>query len=55
MFFRKGEVKILDYTTQQYRILPQLARAFCFVLAGEYIRNLYFKNMAQVNSGDVSF
>lgn len=49
----KGEVKILDYTTQQYRILPALARSFAFMLAGDYIRALYFQNMAQVNSGDV--
>jgi len=50
----KGEVKILDYTTQQYRILPQLSRSFCFMFSGEFIREMYFKNMQQVNSGDTS-
>ncbi|KAI6207197.1 hypothetical protein M3Y99_01861900 [Aphelenchoides fujianensis] len=50
----KGEVKVLDYTTQQYRLLPQLARSICFMVAGEFIRALYFKNMEQLSSGDTS-
>jgi acyl-CoA oxidase len=49
----EDEVKILDYTTQQYRILPHISRAFCFMLAGDYIRALYYQNMEQVKSGDV--
>ncbi|KAI6173064.1 Acyl-CoA oxidase dehydrogenase and Acyl-CoA oxidase domain containing protein [Aphelenchoides besseyi] len=49
-----GEVKILDYTTQQYRVLPQLARAFNFCLVGLKTRRLYFKVMDDVRNGDIS-
>ncbi|KAI6224340.1 Acyl-CoA oxidase dehydrogenase and Acyl-CoA oxidase domain containing protein [Aphelenchoides fujianensis] len=51
---RKGEVKILDYTTQQFRVLPQLARAFNFCLVGLKVRQLYFKVMDDVKKGDPS-
>jgi acyl-CoA oxidase len=52
--FSKNEVKILDYQTQQYRILPQLARAFSFCLTGLKTRQLYFKVMEDIKRGDVS-
>lgn len=39
--FSEGEVQILDYRTQQYRLLPQLARSFAFLFAGYEIRATY--------------
>uniref|UniRef100_A0A914R4W1 Acyl-coenzyme A oxidase n=1 Tax=Panagrolaimus davidi TaxID=227884 RepID=A0A914R4W1_9BILA len=45
----KGEVKVLEYQTQQYRLLPQVARAWAFEFAGRYTRKLY----AQFLGGDV--
>ncbi|KAI1722987.1 acyl-CoA oxidase domain-containing protein [Ditylenchus destructor] len=50
----KGEVKILDYQTQQFRLFPQLARTFAFFFAGAYIRELYASTMQGVGTGDVS-
>uniref|UniRef100_A0A7E4UV06 Acyl-coenzyme A oxidase n=1 Tax=Panagrellus redivivus TaxID=6233 RepID=A0A7E4UV06_PANRE len=47
-----GEVKILDYQTQQYRLFPQLARAFAFRLAGVHALTMYNTIMKQVNSGN---
>uniref|UniRef100_A0A0K0D374 Acyl-coenzyme A oxidase n=1 Tax=Angiostrongylus cantonensis TaxID=6313 RepID=A0A0K0D374_ANGCA len=32
-----GEVQILDYQTQQFRLFPQLARAFAFMFAAEQV------------------
>ncbi|KAI6192051.1 Acyl-coenzyme A oxidase [Aphelenchoides bicaudatus] len=49
----KQEVKIIDYQTQQYRILPQLARALSFCLTGLKARRLYFKVMEEVKHGNV--
>ncbi|VDN51641.1 unnamed protein product [Dracunculus medinensis] len=37
----KGEVKLIDYQLQQYRILPQLANAFVFWFAAKKIRQTY--------------
>ncbi|KAI1723426.1 acyl-CoA oxidase domain-containing protein [Ditylenchus destructor] len=50
----KGEVKIIDYQTQQFRLFPQLARTFAFFFAGAYIRELYASTMQGVGTGDVS-
>jgi hypothetical protein len=55
LIFSKDEVKILDYQTQQYRILSQLARALSFCLTGLKARQLYFKVMEEVKHGNVNF
>jgi acyl-CoA oxidase len=47
----KEEVKVMEYQTQQYRILPQLARAYCFQFAGHYSRDLYNQVMQDVKEG----
>ncbi|KAH7704041.1 CBN-ACOX-1 protein [Aphelenchoides avenae] len=49
-----GEVKVLEYQTQQWRLFPQLARAFAFLFAGNYSRDLYFSVMKNISSGDAS-
>lgn len=41
--FSGKEVQILDYQTQQYRIIPQLARTLAFLFAANEIRDLYLK------------
>ncbi|CEF61972.1 Peroxisomal acyl-coenzyme A oxidase 2 [Strongyloides ratti] len=41
----KGEIQIIDYQTQQYRIFPQIARAFAFLLAASEIRDMYLNYM----------
>ncbi|ETN75635.1 acyl-CoA dehydrogenase, middle domain protein [Necator americanus] len=47
-----GEVQILDYQTQQFRLLPQLARAFAFMFAAYEIRDLYMKVTEQLTQGN---
>uniref|UniRef100_A0A914Y4X0 Acyl-CoA oxidase C-terminal domain-containing protein n=1 Tax=Panagrolaimus superbus TaxID=310955 RepID=A0A914Y4X0_9BILA len=42
----KGEVQILEYQTQQYRLLPQVARAWAYEFAGRYTRKLYEQFLA---------
>ncbi|KAK5985637.1 hypothetical protein GCK32_008186 [Trichostrongylus colubriformis] len=53
VFLRAGEVQILDYQTQQFRLLPQLARAFAFMFAAYEIRDLYMKVTEQLTHGNV--
>lgn len=51
--FSTGEVKILDYQTQRWRLFPQLARAFAFLFAGNSVRELYYSVFKNVNDDQV--
>ncbi|GMT34858.1 hypothetical protein PFISCL1PPCAC_26155, partial [Pristionchus fissidentatus] len=44
----EGEVQILDYRTQQYRLLPQLARSFAFLFAAYEVKALYYEVTKQI-------
>ncbi|CAB3399918.1 unnamed protein product [Caenorhabditis bovis] len=46
------EVQILDYQTQQFRIFPQLARAFVFLFAAYEIKELYMKVTEDLTKGN---
>uniref|UniRef100_A0AC35TSJ1 Acyl-coenzyme A oxidase n=1 Tax=Rhabditophanes sp. KR3021 TaxID=114890 RepID=A0AC35TSJ1_9BILA len=46
------EEKILNYQTQQYRILPQLARAWAFNAAGTYIMKLFTQVNEEMTAGN---
>ncbi|KAI3417498.1 hypothetical protein GPALN_013220 [Globodera pallida] len=49
-----GEVKVLDYQTQQYRLFPQLARVYAIAFTGIYIMDMYTSVIANINAGDAS-
>ncbi|GMT02810.1 hypothetical protein PENTCL1PPCAC_24984, partial [Pristionchus entomophagus] len=48
-----GEVQVIDYRTQQFRLLPQLARAFAFLFAAYEIKTLYLDVTEQIGSGNM--
>ncbi|GMR33208.1 hypothetical protein PMAYCL1PPCAC_03403, partial [Pristionchus mayeri] len=48
-----GEVQVIDYRTQQFRLLPQLARAFAFLFAAYEIKTLYMSVTEQIGTGNV--
>ena len=50
---RKGEVKILDYQTQQHRLFPMLARSFAFIFTGVETRKLYYRVLQELDKGKV--
>ncbi|GMT02811.1 hypothetical protein PENTCL1PPCAC_24985, partial [Pristionchus entomophagus] len=47
-----GEVQVIDYRTQQFRLLPQLARAFAFLFAAYEIKTLYMLVTEQIGTGN---
>ncbi|KHN75273.1 putative peroxisomal acyl-coenzyme A oxidase [Toxocara canis] len=47
-----GEVQILDYRTQQYRVMPQLAKALVFLFAATQVKELFQKVTAQLTGGN---
>lgn len=52
--FRQLENKLLDYQTQQYRLLPELAKAFAMHFVGVHMRTVYLKISKELKKGDVS-
>lgn len=52
--FSAGEVKVIDYQTQQWRLFPQLSKAFAFLFAGNYVRDLYYAVFKNVGAEQVS-
>ncbi|CAJ0953827.1 unnamed protein product, partial [Mesorhabditis belari] len=49
-----GEVKILDYQTQQHRLFPQIARTYAYYFAGSEVLALYKKTLEMIKEGDVT-
>ncbi|KAK6017818.1 hypothetical protein OSTOST_16653 [Ostertagia ostertagi] len=45
----KGEVKILEYQTQQHRLFPQLARAYAFIFTGQAVRVISSKEFKRMS------
>ncbi|KAK6048896.1 hypothetical protein COOONC_13599 [Cooperia oncophora] len=50
----KGEVKIMEYQTQQHRLFPQLARAYAFIFVGQAVRVIFQRVQKDVAQGKVS-
>lgn len=53
---KKGEkeLQILDYQSQQYRILPVLATTYAALFTGEWMAKLYDKLQNDISNGDFS-
>lgn len=51
---REPEPQILDYQTQQYKLLPLLAKAYAFTFVGQYMRETYHRISGDINEGDFS-
>lgn len=45
------EVKVMEYQTQQYKLLPQVAAAYALTLAGRAMLELYFQVDGEVEAG----
>ncbi|KAL0487225.1 acyl-CoA oxidase [Acrasis kona] len=48
------EIPVLDYQTQQYRLLPLLATAYAFHFVGDYMMGLYNKLQQGIKKNDLS-
>ena len=51
---RAGEVKILDFQSQQLKILPNMANAYAFVFTGQEMMRTYFTSLSEMNDGNFS-
>jgi len=48
------ETQVIDYQTQQYRLVSQLATAYAFHFTGEYMLKLYDELQAGIGANDMS-
>nr|XP_054748420.1 peroxisomal acyl-coenzyme A oxidase 1-like [Lytechinus pictus] len=48
------EAKILDYQSQQLKIIPNIATSFAFILTGKQMMKTYFDSLAEMNEGNFS-
>lgn len=53
ILFRRGEAKLLDYQTQQYRLIPEIVKSYAFLFAGKHLLQMYTDVSAKVKKGDV--
>ena len=51
---RGPEPKVLDFQTQQYKLLPILASAYAYWFSGLYMRVAYFVINEKIQKGDIS-
>jgi len=45
------EIKILDYITQQHKLLPQIANAYALRMAGSLMRQFYLSSTSEISKG----
>ena len=48
------EEQVLNYQTQQHQLFPLLATAFAFHFTGNWMKKLYYKNLHNLTTGDIS-
>ena len=53
-FSRKPEVAVLEYKTQQYKLLPQLAAAYSAMFAVNAMEKKYRSFVEKMRTGDIS-
>ena len=51
--FSAPEPQVLDFVTQQLKLLPLVAEAWAVTFIGHYLRELYFESMYEINQGNV--
>ena len=53
MFYSGPEPQILDFQTQQYKLLPLLATAYALMFVGRHMRDVYFQTNYEIQQGNV--
>ena len=44
---------MLDYQTQQFKLLPLIASAYAIMFAGTELRDIYFRSNSEIQQGNV--
>jgi len=47
-------MQILDYVTQQYKLLPHIANSFALKMASKFMIELYATTKGEIQEGDLS-
>ena len=46
------ETQVLNYQTQQYKILPLIATAYAVVLTGQYMMKMFLQTQSKIAEGN---
>lgn len=52
-YFREREPQILDYQTQQYKLIPYIAYFYAFRFSAEWLSNIYHQVTANMKDGNL--
>ena len=55
LYCSEDEAQVLDYQTQQYKLLPLLAAAYAYWFSGLKMRDTYFLLNDQIQQGNTEF
>jgi len=48
------ETQILDYVTQQYKLLPEIANSYALKMAGKYMMQFYMSSKGEISKGNLT-
>ena len=51
LYFSESELQVMDYITQQHKLVPQVATAYSFAWIARYMMNTYYALYAEIQSG----
>ena len=46
------ETQVMDYQTQQYKLLPLIAATYAFLFAGDYMVQVYNETWSEISKGN---
>ncbi len=47
------EIQVIDYQTQQFKLLPLIATAYALMLTGQYMRRMFVQCQAEISQGNL--
>lgn len=54
IFVSGPEMQILDYVTQQYKLLPEIANSYALKMASRFMMEMYVTSKGEIQEGDLS-
>lgn len=48
------ETQILDYVTQQYKLLPEIANSYALIIAAKYMMKMYMSSRKEISAGNIT-
>ena len=53
VYYRSPEVQVMDYQTQQFKLLPLIASSYALILTGQYMLRIHMQSRAEIADGNL--